>query len=124
VVDEIGFGYARTEIPSLIRASAKTGCAFHLRNAKNPEAASALLVSPGALERLIVAPVRLNDATAMHKGHFDRGHRQVGHALPSRPRNHFKNRQGFDARLHTAPRGQPTRWNPEDRKRRTGACWL
>lgn len=57
-VDEIGVGYARTEIPSLIRASARTGRAFHIRNAKNPEAASALLVSPGALERLVFTPVR------------------------------------------------------------------
>ena len=57
-VDEIGVGYARTEIPSLIRASARTGRAFHIRNAKNPEAASALLVSPGALEQLVFAPVR------------------------------------------------------------------
>ena len=56
-VDEIGVGYARTEIPSLIRASARTGRAFHIRNAKNPDAASALLVSPGALERLVFAPV-------------------------------------------------------------------
>lgn len=57
-VDEIGVGYARTEIASLIRESANTGRAFHIRNAKNPEAASALLVSPGALERLVFSPVR------------------------------------------------------------------
>jgi hypothetical protein len=57
-VDEIGVGYARTEIPSLIRTSARTGRAFHIRNARNPEAASALLVSPGALERLVFSPVR------------------------------------------------------------------
>ncbi len=57
-VDEIGVGCARTEIPSLIRASARTGRAFRIRNAKNPEAASALLVSPSALERLVFAPVR------------------------------------------------------------------
>ncbi len=57
-VGEIGVGYARTEMPSLIRASARTGHAFHIRNAKNPEAASALLVSPGALEQLVFAPVR------------------------------------------------------------------
>lgn len=57
-VDEIGVSYARTEIPSLIRESARTGRAFHIRNAKNPEAASALLVSPGALERLMFNPVQ------------------------------------------------------------------
>ena len=57
-VAEVGVGYARTEIPSLIRASAKTGRAFHIRNARNPSAASALLVSPAVLEKLIFAPVR------------------------------------------------------------------
>lgn len=57
-VDEVGVGYARTEIPSLIRESAKTGRAFHIRNAKNPDAASAVLLSVAALEKLVVAPVR------------------------------------------------------------------
>lgn len=57
-VDEIGVGYARTEIPSLIRTSARTGRAFHIRNARNPEAASALLVSPGALAQLVFSPAR------------------------------------------------------------------
>lgn len=52
-VDEIGVVQARAEIPSLIRASAKTGRAFHIRNAKNPHSATALLVSPEALEKLV-----------------------------------------------------------------------
>ena len=57
-VSEVAVGQARTEIPSLIRDSAETGRAFHIRNAKNPAAASALLVSPQALEKLVFAPVR------------------------------------------------------------------
>jgi hypothetical protein len=57
-VDEVGVGYARTEIPTLIRASAKTGRAFHIRNAKNPAAATALLVSPQVLENMVFRPVR------------------------------------------------------------------
>lgn len=57
-VDEVGVRYARAEIPSLIRASAKTGRVFHIRNAKNPAAPTAPLVSPEALEKLVFAPVR------------------------------------------------------------------
>lgn len=57
-VDEVGVGYARTEIPSLIRASARTGKAFHIRNAKNPDAPSALLVSPEALARIVSVRVQ------------------------------------------------------------------
>lgn len=52
-VEEIGVVQARAEIPSLIRASAQTGRAFHIRNAKNPQSATALLVSPEALEKLV-----------------------------------------------------------------------
>lgn len=52
-VDEIGVVQARAEIPRLIRASAQTGRAFHIRNAKNPHSATALLVSPEALEKLV-----------------------------------------------------------------------
>ena len=57
-VDEIGVCAARARLPFLIRASAPPGRVFQVRNAKNPEAVSALLVSPGALERLVLAPGR------------------------------------------------------------------
>jgi hypothetical protein len=57
-VDEVGVGYARTEIPSLIRASARTGKTFHIRNVKNPDAASALLMSPEVLARIVSVRTR------------------------------------------------------------------
>lgn len=57
-VDEVGVGYARTEIPSLIRTSARTGKTFHIRNVKNPDAASALLMSPEVLARIVSVHTR------------------------------------------------------------------
>lgn len=57
-VDQVGVRYARTEISRLIRTSAKIGRVFHIRNAKNPAAPTALLMSPEALEKLVFAPVR------------------------------------------------------------------
>ena len=53
-VDEVPVGFGRGGIPGLIRASAKSGTFFHIRNARNPEAPSALLVSPAVLERFVV----------------------------------------------------------------------
>jgi hypothetical protein len=57
-VVEVGVVSARASIPSMMRASAQTGRAYFIRNNKNPSAASALLVSPQALERLLDAPVQ------------------------------------------------------------------
>jgi hypothetical protein len=56
-VAEIGVGSARAAIPRMMRDSALTGRAYFIRNNKNPTAASALLVSPQALEKLLYAPV-------------------------------------------------------------------
>jgi len=56
-VAEIGVGSARAAIPNMMRTSAQTGRAYFIRNNKNPAAASALLVSPQALEKLLDAPV-------------------------------------------------------------------
>lgn len=52
-VDEIGVVDARAHMPRLIRASAASGRAFHIRNAKNPQAPTALLISPDTLERWV-----------------------------------------------------------------------
>jgi hypothetical protein len=41
----------------LMRRAAETGIAFHIKNARNPAAATALLMSPEALERFVFAPV-------------------------------------------------------------------
>jgi hypothetical protein len=52
-VEQVPVASARTGMPGLIRASAKSGRAFLIHNAKNPAAASALLISPDVLrERL------------------------------------------------------------------------
>lgn len=52
-VEQVPVASARTGMPGLIRASAESGRAFLIKNAKNPAAASALLISPAVLrERL------------------------------------------------------------------------
>lgn len=57
-VEEIGTVQARTEMPRLLRASAASGRVFHIRNEKNPDAATALLVSPETLEKWVVKATR------------------------------------------------------------------
>jgi hypothetical protein len=57
-VYEFGVGHARMEIPRLIRDSARTGRAFHIRNAKNPQAEGALLLSPQTLQRWVFRTVQ------------------------------------------------------------------
>lgn len=54
-VEPIAVASARTGMPGLIRASAETGRAFLIRNAKNASAATALLINPEVLERRLVA---------------------------------------------------------------------
>lgn len=54
-VDFVPVGSARTEMPGLIRASAESGRAFLIRNARNPSAATALLVNPAVLARKLAA---------------------------------------------------------------------
>ena len=52
-VEQVPVASARTGMPGLIRASAESGRAFLIQNARNPAAASALLISPDVLrERL------------------------------------------------------------------------
>lgn len=52
-VEQVPVASARTGMPGLIRDSAKSGRAFLIQNARNPAAASALLISPDVLrERL------------------------------------------------------------------------
>jgi hypothetical protein len=53
-VEEIGIVQARTDITGLIRASSTSGRAFRIRNEKNPDAATALLVSPETLEKWVI----------------------------------------------------------------------
>ena len=48
-VEQVPVASARTGMPGLIRASAKSGRAFLIQNARNPAAASALLISPDVL---------------------------------------------------------------------------
>jgi len=48
-VEQVPVATARTGMPGLIRASAKSGRAFLIQNARNPAAASALLISPDVL---------------------------------------------------------------------------
>jgi hypothetical protein len=48
-VEQVPVASARTGMPGLIRASAESGRAFLIQNAKNPAAASALLISPDVL---------------------------------------------------------------------------
>lgn len=48
-VEQVPVASARTGMPGLIRASAKSGRAFLIHNAKNPAAASALLINPDIL---------------------------------------------------------------------------
>jgi len=48
-VEQVPVAWARTGMPALMRASAKSGRAFLIQNAKNPSAASALLINPDVL---------------------------------------------------------------------------
>lgn len=59
-VEQVAVASARTGMPGLIRASAKSGRAFLIQNAKNPSAASALLINPGVLQQRLaqVRPAR------------------------------------------------------------------
>lgn len=50
-VERVSVASARTEMPGLIRASAETGRAFLIHNAKNASAAGALLINPAVLEQ-------------------------------------------------------------------------
>ncbi len=49
-VESVAIASARTEMPGLIRASAESGRAFLIQNARDPSAASALLISPEILQ--------------------------------------------------------------------------
>ena len=49
-VEFVAVASARTEMPGLIRASAESGRVFLIRNAKDPSAASALLINPEVLQ--------------------------------------------------------------------------
>ena len=50
-VEQVPVASARTGMPGLIRASAESGRAFLIQNAKNPGAASALLINPDVLRK-------------------------------------------------------------------------
>ena len=50
-VEQVAVGSARTEMPGLIRASAESGRAFLIHNARNASAATALLINPAVLEQ-------------------------------------------------------------------------
>ena len=50
-VEQVSVASARTGMPGLIRESAQSGRAFLVKNAKNPAAASALLINPDVLRR-------------------------------------------------------------------------
>jgi len=52
-VEHVPVATARSDMPGLIRRSAETGRAFLIKNAKNPSAASALLVDPSVLRKKI-----------------------------------------------------------------------
>jgi hypothetical protein len=54
-VERVSVASARTEMPGLIRASAETGRAFLIHNAKNASAAGALLINPAVLEQRLQA---------------------------------------------------------------------
>jgi hypothetical protein len=54
-VERVSVASARTEMPGLIRASAETGRAFLIYNAKNASAAGALLINPAVLEQRLQA---------------------------------------------------------------------
>jgi hypothetical protein len=56
-VERVSVAAARTEMAGLIRASAQSGRAFLIHNAKNASAASALLIDPGVLEQRLLAAV-------------------------------------------------------------------
>lgn len=58
IVHEVGVSQARESFRSLIRKSAQTGRAVHIRNAKDPAAEGAMLVSTTAFEKLLGRPVR------------------------------------------------------------------
>lgn len=49
-VESVAIASARTEMPGLIRASAESGRAFLIQNARDPSAASALLINPEILQ--------------------------------------------------------------------------
>ena len=55
-VERVSVAAARTDMPGMIRASAETGQAFLIHNAKNPSAATALLINPAALDRRLSTP--------------------------------------------------------------------
>lgn len=50
-VERVSVASARTEMPGLIRASAESGRAFLIHNARNASAAGALLINPAVLEQ-------------------------------------------------------------------------
>lgn len=54
-VERVSVASARTEMPGLIRASAESGRAFLIHNAKNASAAGALLINPAVLEQRLQA---------------------------------------------------------------------
>jgi hypothetical protein len=54
-VERVSVASARTEMPGLIRASAESGRAFLIHNAKNASAAGALLINPAVLEQRLLA---------------------------------------------------------------------
>jgi hypothetical protein len=56
-VERVSVASARTEMPGLIRASAESGRAFLIHNAKNASAAGALLINPAVLEQRLLAAV-------------------------------------------------------------------
>ncbi|BAL94065.1 hypothetical protein [Rubrivivax gelatinosus] len=52
-VEPVAVASARADMPALMRRSAETGRGFLIRNARNPAAASALLIDPEVLKRRI-----------------------------------------------------------------------
>jgi hypothetical protein len=55
-VEQVPVASARTGMPGLIRASARSGRAFLIHNARNPAAASALLINPDVLRERLERP--------------------------------------------------------------------
>lgn len=54
-VEQVAVASARNDMPGLIRASAESGRAFLIHNAKNAAAATALLINPVVLGKLLAA---------------------------------------------------------------------
>lgn len=52
-VEPVAVASARNDMPALMRRSAETGRGFLIRNARNPAAATALLIDPEVLKRRI-----------------------------------------------------------------------